>query len=264
MRCAWRPSPWSGPVDPLSAGPDPEGRAHGLARGSRGGPGLDHRTRAGCAAGVEWAGASGFRCRRRGGLEAGPRVGGEYPHRRHHLLSEVKESTRRISELVAAVKSYSQMDRASMQRARPDRRSRHHPGDARPPTERRGHGRRATTAPTCPRIEAYPGELNQVWTNLIDNAIDAMDGEGRCGLRTARRRPVVVEIADTGPGMPPEVVEASSSLLHDQGRRRGAPGSGSTSPAASWSERHGGTITIESEPGSTVMRVTLPTTSLVP
>ena len=60
--------------------------------------------------------------------------------------------------------------------------------------------------PDLPRIEAYAGELNQVWTNLIDNAVDAMDGAGT--LRVATRPDgdgVVVEIADTGPGMSPAV-----------------------------------------------------------
>src|SRR5205085_1988082 len=71
-------------------------------------------------------------------------------------------------------------------------------------------------AAELPRIEAYPGELNQVWTNLIDNAVDAMSevgadatsGEGGATLRITTRAAgddVVVEICDTGPGMPPEV-----------------------------------------------------------
>lgn len=59
-----------------------------------------------------------------------------------------------------------------------------------------------------PQIEAYAGELNQVWTNLIDNAVDAMDGSGMLRV-TARavQNGVVVEVADTGPGIPPEVAE---------------------------------------------------------
>ena len=74
-----------------------------------------------------------------------------------------------------------------------------------------------------PRIEAYAGELNQVWTNLIDNAVDAMDGAGTLRMTTrSDRDDVVVEIADTGPGMPPEVASARvRALLHDQGRGRG-------------------------------------------
>ena len=137
------------------------------------------------------------------------------------LLSEVKESTRRISELVAAVRSYSQMDRASMQHI-----------DVTDGLESTlvmlGHKLRDGVTVVreygadVPRIEAYAGELNQVWTNLIDNAVDAMDGAGT--LRVATRvdgDDVVVEIGDTGPGHAargggPRV----RGLLHDQGRRQ--------------------------------------------
>jgi hypothetical protein len=59
---------------------------------------------------------------------------------------------------------------------------------------------------SLPEIPAYAGELNQVWTNLIDNAVSAMDGTGTLTVRTARDRDrVLVEIGDTGPGVPPEI-----------------------------------------------------------
>ena len=100
------------------------------------------------------------------------------------LLGEVKESTRRISELVAAVRSYSQLDRASMQRLEVTdgldstlAMLGHKLGDG--VTVLREYGA------DVPRIEASAGELNQVWTNLIDNALDAMDGTGT--LRVATR-----------------------------------------------------------------------------
>ena len=102
------------------------------------------------------------------------------------LLSEVKESTRRISELVAAVRSYSQMDRASMQRI-----------DVTDGLESTlvmlGHKLRdgievvREYGADVPTIEAYAGELNQVWTNLIDNAVDAMDGSGHAAGRDPGR-----------------------------------------------------------------------------
>jgi signal transduction histidine kinase len=60
--------------------------------------------------------------------------------------------------------------------------------------------------PDVPRIEAYAGELNQVWTNIIDNALDAMDGQGTLTVRTTRVDDrALVEIADTGPGIPPDI-----------------------------------------------------------
>ncbi|MFY9913885.1 MAG: ATP-binding protein, partial [Nocardioidaceae bacterium] len=120
------------------------------------------------------------------------------------LLSEVKESTRRISELVSAVRSYSQLDRGAMQQV-----------DVRDGIESTlvmlGHKLRGDVtvereySTEVPLIEAYEGELNQVWTNVIDNAVDAMEGAGtlRVGVRLAGAD-VVVEIGDTGPGMTPE------------------------------------------------------------
>jgi signal transduction histidine kinase len=112
-----------------------------------------------------------------------------------------------------------------------------------------------------PQIEANPGELNQVWTNLIDNAVDAMEGRGE--LRIATRvdgDDVVVEISDHGPGMPPAVqarvfepffttkeVGKGTDLGLDISRRIVV-------------ERHGGEIAIRSQPGSTVFAVRLPRT----
>ena len=104
------------------------------------------------------------------------------------LLAEVKESTGRISDLVGVVKSYSQMDRASMQST-----------DVREGLESTlamlahkipaGSPSTATTATTFRAIEAIAGELNQVWTNLIDNAIDAMNGIGHpAGLHPRRQQ----------------------------------------------------------------------------
>ena len=57
---------------------------------------------------------------------------------------------------------------------------------------------------SLPRVPAYPAELNQVWTNLVDNAVDAMAGSGTLTVRTAADgEQALVEIADTGPGVPP-------------------------------------------------------------
>ncbi|HEY6747725.1 MAG TPA: ATP-binding protein, partial [Mycobacteriales bacterium] len=121
------------------------------------------------------------------------------------LLAEVQESTRRVSDLIAVVRSYTQLDRASLQRT-----------DV-------VEGLESTLVmlsqrvpagvtvvreydPALPRIEAYAGELNQVWTHLVVNAIDAMPGIGTLRLSTrAAGTGVVVEVADTGAGMSDEV-----------------------------------------------------------
>jgi len=174
------------------------------------------------------------------------------------LLSEMKESTRRISQLVAAIKSYSQMDRASMQRV-----------DVTDGLESTllmlGHKLRGGVtvvrdySADVPRIEAYAGELNQVWTNLIGNAVDAMDGAGTLRVSTrAERDAVVVEVGDTGPGMTPQVVARAFEAFYTTKDVGKGTGLGLDIAQRIVVERHGGTIAIDSHPGETVLRVRIP------
>jgi signal transduction histidine kinase len=110
-----------------------------------------------------------------------------------------------------------------------------------------------------PRVDAYAGELNQVWTNLIDNAVDAMDGAGT--LRVATRadgESVVVEIGDTGPGMPPQVAERAFEPFYTTKEVGKGTGLGLDIARRIVVERHGGTIAIDPRPGETVLRVRLP------
>jgi signal transduction histidine kinase len=175
------------------------------------------------------------------------------------LLDEMKESTRRISELVAAIKSYSQMDRASAQQV-----------DVTDGIESalvmvghklRGDGVTVVReyAADVPRIGAYPGELNQVWASLIDNALDAMAGAGVLRLAT-RAEPdgVLIEVGDTGPGMPPEVAARAFDPFYTTKEAAQSTGLGLDIARRTVVERHGGSITIESQPGDTVLRVRLP------
>jgi signal transduction histidine kinase len=173
------------------------------------------------------------------------------------LLSEVEESTRRIANLVAEVKSYSQLDRASLQVT-----------DVTEGLEStlvmlahklrrvevvRGYGA------DVPRIEAYAGELNQVWTNLIDNAIDAMDGDGTLTIATrATGDHIVVEIADTGHGMPTAVAARAFEPFFTTKDVGKGTGLGLDIARRIVEERHGGGIDIESRPGRTVLRIRLP------
>jgi signal transduction histidine kinase len=173
------------------------------------------------------------------------------------LLGEVRESTRRISELVAAVRSYSQLDRAAMQRV-----------DVTEGLDSTltmlGHKLDGITVvrdygPDLPAVEAYPGELNQVWTNLIDNAVDAMDGAGTLRLTTrADGDGVAVEVADTGPGMPPEVAARAFEPFFTTKEVGSGTGLGLDIARRIVEERHAGAITITSHPGETVLRVRLP------
>lgn len=121
------------------------------------------------------------------------------------LLDEVGQGAQRISEIVRAVKNYSYLDQGPVQEI-----------DVHEGLEntliilkhKLGNGVivKRDFATSLPQIESYASELNQVWTNLIDNAIDAMRGKGEITIRTyASGSNVVVEIGDTGPGIPPEV-----------------------------------------------------------
>jgi signal transduction histidine kinase len=174
------------------------------------------------------------------------------------LLSEIKQSSRHISELVGAITSYSQMDRASRQYITVT--------DGLESTlVMLGYklGNRVVVVrdygTDVPRIEAYPAELNQVWTNLIDNAIDAMDGAGTLRLATrADGDDVIVEIGDTGPGMPPEVEARAFEAFYTTKDVGKGTGLGLDIAQRIVVERHGGTITIESQPGQTVLRVRIP------
>lgn len=176
------------------------------------------------------------------------------------FLAELKESTQRISHLVAAVKSYSQMDRGSLQRI-----------DVTEGIESSltilGHKLRSGVtvvreyADDVPMIEAYAGELNQVWANIVDNAVDAMDGSGtlRISIR-ADGGSVVVEVADTGPGMSPEVAARVFEAFYTTKDVGKGTGLGLDIARRIVEERHGGSIAVDTGPGGTTLRVTLPAT----
>ena len=120
------------------------------------------------------------------------------------LLEQIEQSTHRIAELVKAVKSYSYMDQSPMQEVDI------HEGIESTLTML-GHKLKNVTLArsfdrSLPRIMAYGSELNQVWTNLIDNAIHAVNGAGKICIGTCREdNQLVVEIVDNGPGIPAKV-----------------------------------------------------------
>ncbi len=176
----------------------------------------------------------------------------------HALLDEVHTSARRMSEIVKAVKAYTWLDQAPVQQM-----------DVREGIEntltilrhklKPGISITRDYAPDLPRVEAFASELNQVWTNLIDNALDAMDGHGMLTLRAALEDGAfVVEIADSGPGIPPEI----QARIFDPFFTTKAPGSGTglgLHIANNIIQRHHGKIEVASKPGATTFRVTLPT-----
>jgi signal transduction histidine kinase len=180
------------------------------------------------------------------------------------LLDQLKDATRQISELVSAVRSYTQVGRASMQLV--------HVGEGIDSTlVMLGHRLRDQSVtverdygPALPRIEAFAGELNQVWTNLIANALDALASSGADHAPTLRITTrldgdsVVVDVADNGPGMPPEVAARAFEAFFTTKDVGKGTGLGLDIARRIVDERHGGTISIDSQPGQTVFHVRLP------
>jgi signal transduction histidine kinase len=178
------------------------------------------------------------------------------------LLREILDATSRISDLVLAAKQYSQLDRA------PHRFIDVHEGlDAtlvmfgRKLGDEAGVGIVKEYDRTLPLIPAYPAELNQVWTNIIDNAIDAMGGSGTLTVRTGRvDNCVFVEIGDTGPGIPPDVRRRIFEPFFTTKPVGRGTGLGLDVSYRVIVNRHRGDISVTSEPGDTRFRVSLPIT----
>jgi signal transduction histidine kinase len=112
-----------------------------------------------------------------------------------------------------------------------------------------------------PEIPAYPAELNQVWTNLIDNALGAMQGSGTLTLRTSQEGDfLLVEIGDTGPGIAPDVLPKIFEPFFTTKPVGEGTGLGLD---ISWRivvNRHNGDLQVKSEPGNTRFQVRLPIT----
>jgi signal transduction histidine kinase len=172
------------------------------------------------------------------------------------LLMEIEESTQRISELVSAVKSYTFMDQAPVQEVDL------HRGLETTLTVMRHKLRNVEVVreydPHLPTIQARGGELNQVWTNLIDNAIDAMDGQGRLTVITrAENDFVMVEIADNGPGIPPEIMPRLFEPFFTTKEVGVGTGLG-LDISYRVIQQHHGTIEVQSQPGHTRFIIRLP------
>ncbi|MEU6366955.1 ATP-binding protein [Streptomyces sp. NPDC046931] len=180
------------------------------------------------------------------------------------LMNEIEDSTTRVSTLVNAAQQYSQLDRAPYQVA-----DVHELLDSTLLMLSGKIGNRITVVKdydrTLPSVPAYPGELNQVWTNLIDNAVSAMNdggGEGTLTVRTALDRDrLLVEFRDTGPGVPPEI----RSRIFDPFFTTKPVGQGTgLGLDISWRivvNKHHGSLEVHTEPGDTRFQVWLPLTA---
>jgi signal transduction histidine kinase len=178
------------------------------------------------------------------------------------IAAELEQSTSRISDLIKAIKEYSYMDQAPLQEV-----------DIKNSLEttltimhhklKRGILVTREFAPELPKVMAYGSELNQVWTNLIDNAADAMKEKGKLLVRVVRENDyVVVEIADDGPGIPPEV---QSRIFEPFFTTKGVgEGSGLGLDVVHRIVRKmRGVITVKSAPGDTRFQVRIPIQSTI-
>jgi signal transduction histidine kinase len=175
------------------------------------------------------------------------------------LLGEIIDATARISSLVNAAKQYSQMDRA------PHQWLDLHEGLFATLTMLKPKLGCITLVKeldkSLPRIPGYPAELNQVWTNLVENARDAMAGSGTLTIRTYREDAcAVVEFEDTGPGIPPEIKNRIFEPFFTTKPLGQGTGLGLDVSFRVIVNRHHGDLRVESEPGRTLFRVALPMT----
>jgi signal transduction histidine kinase len=173
------------------------------------------------------------------------------------LLNEIESSTSRISELVRAIKEYTYMDQSSLQNV-----------DIVKSLEntltilnhklKHGVTVHRDYQPMPLLVNSFGSELNQVWTNLIDNAIDAMSGKGELRVHTYRDDGcVVVEISDNGPGISPEIREhIFEPFFTTKGVGEGT-GLG-LDTVQRIVRKHKGSIQVNSKPGATRFQVWLP------
>jgi signal transduction histidine kinase len=180
------------------------------------------------------------------------------------LMGEIDESVTRISGLVAAAKQYSQLDRAPYQTV-----DVHTLLDATLTMLKPKFGKGIQVVRefdhSLPAIPCYPAELNQVWTNLIDNAVFAMGETGTLTIRTTRDGDFAcVEIADTGAGIDPEIRSRIFEPFFTTKPVGEGTGLGLDISYRIVVEKHHGDIRVESVPGDTRFRVLLPLTESTP
>ncbi len=175
------------------------------------------------------------------------------------LVAELKDSTQRMSDLVGAVKTYAYMDRGGVVEV-----------DLHEGLESTlvimGHKLKHTTIKlvrdydrSLPKLTIRGSELNQVWTNLIHNAIDALGESGTITITTRRDGEcAVVDISDDGPGIPPDCAEQIFDSFYTTKEVGKGTGMGLEVARRIVVDRHDGSITVDSEPGRTTFHVSLP------
>ncbi len=173
------------------------------------------------------------------------------------LMNEIEDATTRVSTLVGAAKQYSQLDRAPFQVV--DVHELLSSTLLMMSAKLQGLTIVKQYDKTLPKIPAYASELNQVWTNVIDNAAQAMGGSGTLTIRTARDEGcVLVEIGDTGPGIPPDVQQRIFEPFFTTKPVGEGTGLGLDIAWRIVVNKHHGDIRVDSAPGDTRFQVRLP------
>jgi signal transduction histidine kinase len=179
----------------------------------------------------------------------------------HELAEELHESTERMSGLVSAVKSYAYMDRGELVEV-----------DLHEGLETTlvvlGHKLKHTGIDVVrdydrdlPKLTVRGSELNQVWTNLLDNAIDALCESGTITVATRRNGDcAIVDISDDGPGIPEEIRDHVFDSFFTTKRIGAGTGLGLATARLIVVDRHAGSLSLDSEPGRTTFHVSLPFT----
>ncbi|HXI90219.1 MAG TPA: ATP-binding protein [Blastocatellia bacterium] len=174
------------------------------------------------------------------------------------LASEIKAATTRISELVGAIKEYSYMDQASIQEVDVHKGLESTLLILKFKLKKKSIVLTREYAEELPRIKAYGSELNQVWTNLIVNSVDAMSEGGKLRVRTKQEpTDILVEIRDNGPGIPADL----RSRIFEPFFTTKPVGEGTglgLDTVARIVRKHRGNIRFESKPGDTCFQVRLP------
>lgn len=176
------------------------------------------------------------------------------------LMAEMGQGASRISDIVKSLKSYSYLDQAPIQKV-----------DIHRGIEdtllifgsrlRQGISLRREYSEGLAPIEVYGGELNQVWTNIIDNAIDALDGKGIITIRSRSEGDwLIVEIEDNGPGIPEEIQKRLFEAFYTTKPIGEGTGLGLNITYNIVVNQHRGDIRVTSKPGKTVFEVWLPVT----
>jgi signal transduction histidine kinase len=178
------------------------------------------------------------------------------------LMNQIAEASKRISALLAGAKQYSQMDRAEYQKVNVH--------ELIFSTLKTIFGNKVGKDKpvhlvwekdrTLPELSCYPGDLNQVWTNIIDNAVQAMGGHGTLTIRTAWENETMirVEISDDGPGIPEDTIERIFTPFFTTKPFGEGTGLGLDLAWRIVVEKHRGNLSVRSEPGNTTFIVCLP------